>query len=150
MVKFICFIKTFPVLLYRFHCIFLHRGWNIYGCCPVCHLTWYIVIHYMNNKQAAFLRLSLPWMVSYCWICVILSLIFVRVVITAASRDRRDVSNHWPLDCLFKRLSKLTSKETSKVRITGICEGIPWWPVDSHSQKGQLCRKRFHVMASSW
>ena len=38
--------------------------------------------------------------------------------------DERDgVSNHQPNDCLLNRLFRLRSKKTSKLRVTGLCEG---------------------------
>ena len=33
------------------------------------------------------------------------------------------VSNHQPLDCLLNRLFRSRSKKTSKLRVTGLCEG---------------------------
>ena len=36
---------------------------------------------------------------------------------------RDSVSNHQPHDCLLKRLFGRTSKRTSKLRVTGLCEG---------------------------
>ena len=39
-------------------------------------------------------------------------------------RNERDgVSNHQPRDCLFNRLFRRKSKKTSKLRVTGLCEG---------------------------
>ena len=42
------------------------------------------------------------------------------------------VSNHRRLDCLFKRLFRRKSTKTSKLRVTGLCEGNPpvtgWFP----------------------
>ena len=38
-------------------------------------------------------------------------------------RDR--VSNHWRLDCLRSRLFRRRSKKTSKLHVTGLCEGNP-------------------------
>ena len=35
-----------------------------------------------------------------------------------------DVSNHQPYDCLLNRLFRRWSKKTSKVHVTGLCEGI--------------------------
>ena len=40
-----------------------------------------------------------------------------------------DVSNHQHLDCLPNRLFRRTSEKTSKLRVTGLCEGNP--PVTS-------------------
>ena len=37
--------------------------------------------------------------------------------------ERDGVSNHRRLDCLLKRLFRRRSKKTSKVRVTGLCEG---------------------------
>ena len=39
--------------------------------------------------------------------------------------ERRGVSNHRHLDCLFSRLSRLRSKKASQLRVTGLCEGNP-------------------------
>ena len=39
--------------------------------------------------------------------------------------DHYSVSNHLPLDCLFKTLFKPTSKETSKSVLLALCEGNP-------------------------
>ena len=39
---------------------------------------------------------------------------------------RDGVSNHLRLDCLFSRLSRRRSKKTSKLRVTGLCDGNPW------------------------
>ena len=37
--------------------------------------------------------------------------------------ERDGVSNHQPYDCLLKRLFRHSSKKTSKLRVTGLCEG---------------------------
>ena len=37
--------------------------------------------------------------------------------------ERDDVSNHQPHDCLLNRLNRRRSKKTSKLRVTGLCEG---------------------------
>ena len=41
--------------------------------------------------------------------------------------ERDVVSNHQPHNCLLNRLFRRRSKKTSKLRITGLCEGN--WPV---------------------
>ena len=38
--------------------------------------------------------------------------------------ERQSVSNHQCFDCLLNRLFRRRSKETSKLRITGLCDGI--------------------------
>ena len=37
--------------------------------------------------------------------------------------ERHGVSNHHRLDCLFSRLLRFRSKKTSKLHVTGLCEG---------------------------
>ena len=37
--------------------------------------------------------------------------------------DRDDVSNHQPHDCWLNRFFRHRSKKTSKLRVTGLCEG---------------------------
>ena len=37
--------------------------------------------------------------------------------------ERNGVSNHQPHDCLLNRLFRRRSKKTSKLRLTGLCEG---------------------------
>ena len=37
--------------------------------------------------------------------------------------ERDSVSNHQPHDCLLNRLFRCRSKKTSKLRVTGLCEG---------------------------
>ena len=37
--------------------------------------------------------------------------------------ERDSVSNHQPQDCLLNRLFRCRSKKTSKLRVTGLCEG---------------------------
>ena len=61
--------------------------------------------------------------------------------------ERDGVSNHQPHDCLLNRLLKARIKETSKFRITGICEGHRS-PVNS-PHKWSVTRK-IYLMTSSW
>ena len=55
------------------------------------------------------------------------------------------VSNHWLLNCLLKRLCSRRSKETSKLRVTGLWEGNT--PVTGVTE-GQERGKCFHLMTS--
>ena len=45
------------------------------------------------------------------------------------------VSNYRRLDCLLSRLFRLTSKKTSKLSVTGLCEGIHRWPKRASNAK---------------
>ena len=61
--------------------------------------------------------------------------------------DGRDcVSNHQPHNCLLNRLFGRRSKQTSKLRVTDLCEGNS--PI-LHTNGHQL-GKCFHLMTSSW
>ena len=51
--------------------------------------------------------------------------------------DHDSVSNHQPHGCLLNRLFRRRSKETSKLRVTGLCEGNSPGPVNS-PHKDQL------------
>ena len=72
---------------------------------------------------------------------------------TAASlrwrhNEQYEVSNHQPHDCLLKRLFRRRSKKTSKLCVTGLCEGNSlgtWIPCT----KVQWRVKCFHLMTSS-
>ena len=56
------------------------------------------------------------------------------------NNERDGVSNNRRLDCLLNRLFRRRSKKTSKLRVTGLCEGIHKWPVDC-THKGSVTRK---------
>ena len=56
--------------------------------------------------------------------------------------DHDGVSNHQPRGCLLKRLYMRWSKKTSKLRVTGLCEGNSPGPVNS-PHKGPVTRKMF-------
>ena len=56
--------------------------------------------------------------------------------------ERDGVSNQEPHDCLLNRLFRRRSKKTSKLRITGPCEGIYRWPVNS-PHAGPVTREMF-------
>ena len=61
------------------------------------------------------------------------------------SHNERDyVSNHRRLDCLLNRLCRRRLNKTSKLRVTGLCEGN--LPVPG---EGPVTRKCFHLMTSS-
>ena len=56
------------------------------------------------------------------------------------------VWNHQPYDCLLNYLFRRRTKKTSKLRVTGLCEGN--LPVNS-AQEGPVRQKCFHLMTSS-
>ena len=52
------------------------------------------------------------------------------------------VSNHQPYDCLLRRLFRRRSKQTSKLRVTGLCAGNSPGPVN-FPHKWPVTRKMF-------
>ena len=56
--------------------------------------------------------------------------------------DHDGVSSHQPHGCLLNRLFRRRSKKTSKLRVTGLCEGNSPGPVNS-PHKGPVTRKMF-------
>ena len=49
--------------------------------------------------------------------------------------ERHSVSNHQPRDCLFNCLFRRRSKKTSKLRVTGLCEGNSPWTGEFPAQR---------------
>ena len=47
----------------------------------------------------------------------------VELTLQCRHNERNGVSNHRRLDCLLNRLFRCRSKKTSKLRVTGLCEG---------------------------
>ena len=54
--------------------------------------------------------------------------------------ERDGVSNHQRLHCLLNRLFRSRSKKTSKMLVTGLCDGNHQWAVDS-PHEGPVTRK---------
>ena len=82
----------------------------------------YIWIHFnMTNKESASCK----------------STLYQIIALQGHHNDRGGVSNHWRLDCLFMLLVRRKSQKTSKLRVTGLCEGYPqligWFPTQRAS-----------------
>ena len=60
------------------------------------------------------------------------------------------VSNHQPYDCLLSRLFMRRAKETSKLRITGLCVGNSPITGEFPAQRAKNAQKYFHLMSSSY
>ena len=76
-----------------------------------------------------------------CFVLVIWST-RTRISLEWRHNGRDSVSNHQPRDCLLNRLSRRTSKKTSKLRVTGLCARNSPGPVNS-PHKGPVTRKMF-------
>ena len=72
--------------------------------------------------------------------------LITQVMVTVSLRWRHNgrdsVSNHQPHHCLLNHLSRRRSKETSKLRVTGLCAGNSPGPVNS-PHKWPVTRKMF-------
>ena len=60
------------------------------------------------------------------------------------SHNERDgvTTNHWCFDCLLNHLFRCTSKKTSKLHVTDVCEGNPT-VTGGPPHKGPVMRKMF-------
>ena len=63
---------------------------------------------------------------------------------------RDGVSNHQSHHRLLKHLFRRRSKKTSKLHVTGLCEGISLVTGEFPAQKASNAKKGFHLMTSSW
>ena len=68
----------------------------------------------MNSTQGVLLLVCFV-LVTHPWLCA--------RSLQWRHNGRDSVSNHQPHDCLLNRLFKCRSKETSKLRVTGLCAG---------------------------
>ena len=66
-------------------------------------------------------------------------LIYLPFILQWHHNESDGISNQQCLDCLLNPLSRCRSKKTSKLGVTGLCEG---WPVNS-PHKGPVTRKMF-------
>ena len=64
-----------------------------------------------------------------------------RLTLQWCHNGRDGVSNHRRLESILNRLFRRISKKTSKFRVTGFCEGIHRWPVNS-PHEGLVTRKK--------
>ena len=64
--------------------------------------------------------------------------------------DHDGVSNHQLHGCLLNCLFRCRSKKTSKLRITGLCEGNSPGLENSLHKGPVISGKCFHLMTSSW
>ena len=64
--------------------------------------------------------------------------------------ERDCVSNHQPRDGLRNRLFRHIWKETSKLRVTGLCAGNSPVTGEFRAQMASNAWKCFHLMTSSW
>ena len=86
-------------------------------------------------------RLKIPHQMSCAWL--------PSIALQWRHNGHDGISNHQPHDCLFNCLFRRRSKKKSKLRVTGLCVGNSLGTSEFHTN-GQLRRKCFHLMTSSW
>ena len=69
----------------------------------------YLIFIFINHFQISNRLISLQWRNNEC----------------------DGVSDHQPHECLLNHLSRCRSKKTSRLRTTGLYQGIRWWLVNS-------------------
>ena len=91
--------------------------------------------HHVSFWQRAVTRISSKWHIRFSECSGLGNDLITRLLVRVYSETRNadgtiqwrhecdDVLNHWRLDCLPKRLFRRRSKETSKLRVTGLFEG---------------------------
>ena len=124
--------------------------WTWCICCFVLPIKWYN--HYQSLPSRGRRQFGSPhtdhdvvgqrgdcWpgMLHYAWRALQICFyeIFNSLMIPARWNEHQDILIHLPSDCLFSRLFKYTSKKTSTVYITGLCDGNP--SVTGEFTKGQ-------------
>ena len=120
------------------HCSFNPIN-ELYYASVKCYENIYIackVISRPNLATCSFLIPLTEFLLCLIWWCIVILSLHRR------HRERNGVSNHRRLDCLLHRLFRRRSKKTSKLRVTGVCEGNPS-VTDGFPHKGPVTRKMF-------
>ena len=102
------------------------------------HFVMNVITFHVEIKVNAFM-LKGPWWCLYTWyICqwsassLVRQFILVCIPLQWRHNERDGVSNHRRRVCLLNCLSRCRSKNTSKLCVTGLCEGNPpvtgWFP----------------------
>ena len=118
-----------------------------------CHDIWGRVCHKQVSRVGTGEYISqYLWDVITClcpW-CLLLAhnSSYARIYSMFCFSSHTTVTSHWnhQLYCLFNRLFRCTSNKTSKLRVTGLCEGNPqvtgWFP----SQNGSIWRRHLDIL----
>ena len=99
-----------------------------------CKFNWYNLVNRINTLPALtsvsyYLRLVIVSVISSVYdpvrgnICLVNHPPSYENTLRWRHNECNGVSNHQPRDCLFSRLFRRRSKKTSKLRVTGLCEG---------------------------
>ena len=107
---------------------------------------WSLCLHgCCDTGMACFAAILYP--INYTNSVVILCLVWVSLQWRHTDSD--GVSNHRRLDCLRYRLFRRRSKKTSKLHVTGLCEGNSPVTGEFPAQRVSNAEKCFHLVTSS-
>ena len=117
-------ITTRSFLLLFFHICYPTKMFSVHISC--CSTQWlpqlwcFKWIHFDINIKELVEARGIHYLYTFIY--------FMRHITLQWRHNGRDsVSNHQPHDCLLNRLFRRRSKKTSKLRVTGLCEGnSPW------------------------
>ena len=115
-----------------------------------------LVIHPQTSTVAHLKILNLPigvselQMISHCFMCLVPHHKSTLVWLQWRHNEHDGVLNHHPHGCLLYRLFRRRSKKTSKLRVTGLCEGNLPVTGEFPAQRANNAEKCFHLMTSSW
>ena len=97
---------------------------------------WKIILKYPGTFQCTFCRAHYETPKNQ-WIFIISNCpggFHGKKILLWRHNERDGVSNHQPHDCLLKRLFRRRSKKTSKLCVTGLCEGNSLVTGEFHAQ----------------
>ena len=143
------FIRLTSNLVYLSIMVLLWLHWHLVMLCRI--LSTFLLSEYSEWKLKAFtdlwrcFRTVQPCLYNFYCLLSIKTLHW-------RHNDHDGVSNHQPHDCLLNCLYRRRSKETSKLRVTGLCVGNSPGPVNS-PHKGPVTRKMFpfdDVIMNHW
>ena len=120
-------------------------GWVSIGACTSNCALFYLYAILIFIAMMSYGLSVMPVVMIFLRWCSVLSLQW-------RHNEHDGVSNHQPHDCLLNCIFRRRWKKTSKRRVTGLCEGIHQWPVNS-PHKGPVTRKMFpfeDVIIWSW
>ena len=99
----------------------LHTLWY-FLCCCTSYLIVLPTLSYFLSYRTSYLIALPTCRISYVIVLPTTSY-FLSYPLQSPHNLRDGVSSHQPHDCLLNRLFRHRSKKTSKVRVTGLCEG---------------------------
>ena len=87
-----------------------------------CMSQWWLIITYHHWSPVACIWEQFHWQCLRCRSARLQDM-YEHYTLQWCHNEHNGISNHWHLNCLHKRLFRCRSKKTSKICITGLCEG---------------------------